>query len=314
MGVKILWLWLVTLLVVSSAFAQSPTIMETEDTIVIRQGTKTVLAYNKKSPPAPQGVDPIFERSGFLHPVTSPKGRVVTDMFPADHPHQQGIFSAWVKTTYDGRAVDFWNLARGTGRVLHDEVISTEEKPGLATFVVDLLHRAEKEPPIDILKETWKISVRSDDPTLHIIDLELTQQALTDKPLIIKKYHYGGFAVRGASEWMDSDEAKQGKFLNDLGSDRKTGNHQRAKWVALSGNIQGDSASIVVLNHPKNFRSPQAARLHPKKPYFCFSPCVDDSFRIDRQHPYHARYRILVLDAKPNAESINQQWKAWAEE
>ena len=45
--------------------------------------------------------DAVFERSGFLHPVFTPKGRCVTESFPADHPHQQGIFSAWVKTAHD---------------------------------------------------------------------------------------------------------------------------------------------------------------------------------------------------------------------
>ena len=81
---------------------------------------KVVVTYNKVSPPAPPGIDAVYERSGYLHPVSSPRGRVVTDTFPIDHPHQHGVYSAWVKTNYDGRVIDFWNLAGGTGRVLHD--------------------------------------------------------------------------------------------------------------------------------------------------------------------------------------------------
>lgn len=303
------------------ATAQSPKIVETPQAIVIKLGEQTVLTYNKTSPPVPNGIDKIYRRSGCLHPVVTPQGRTVTAMFPADHPHQHGIFSAWVKTTYEGRSVDFWNLGRGTGRVLHERVVSKSEKDGNAMFEVDLLHRAQSEPPVDILRERWKITVHPSEVTYHCFDLELKQTALTEKPLIIQKYHYGGFAVRGPTRWVSDKlpedlqiQQEPSEFLNDLGSDRKQGNHQHAKWVALAGLIDGEPASIIVLNHPENFRSPQAARLHPKKPYFCFAPCVDGTFRIDQQHPYQARYRILVIDTKPDPEQVNKWWKAWASE
>jgi len=84
--------------------------------------------------------------------------------------------------------------------------------------------------------------------------------------------------------------------------------------VALWGMIDGNPATIAVLSHPSNFRAPQAARLHPTKPYFCFAPCVDDTFRIDRAHAYRARYRYLVTDAKPDADWLDEQWKKWAGE
>jgi hypothetical protein len=33
-------------------------------------------------------------------------------------------------------------------------------------------------------------------------DLETTQSALTDKPLLVQKYHYGGLALRGPVAWL----------------------------------------------------------------------------------------------------------------
>ncbi len=93
--------------------ARAPTLdlKETESTITISFQAKPVVVYNKQSPPVPAGIDPVYQRSGFLHPVSSPDGTIVTATFPLDHPHQHGIFSAWVKTSYDGQPVDFWNLA-----------------------------------------------------------------------------------------------------------------------------------------------------------------------------------------------------------
>jgi len=304
--------------------AQSLQIEHTEAVIAVYQDGRPILVYNLRSPDLPDGIDPVYRRSGFLHPVNSPQGRTVTATFPVDHPHQHGIFSAWVKTTYDDHLVDFWNLAGGTGRVLHERVESTFATANAAGLEVDLIHRVESTPPVDVLRERWKIVVYPSDGSYHRFDLETVQTAITDKPLLIHKYHYGGVALRGPTHWLTPNDAdveqssdvrrEPSSFLNDRRSDRIVGNHQHAKWVALTGTQEGRPVTIGVLCHQDNFRSPQAARLHATKPYFCFAPCVDDEFTIDRDHPYRARYRYLITDAPPNAVWLDQQWTAWHEE
>lgn len=314
-------LWLTGTCLASAVAAQPLKVVETDDVITVNYDDKVVVTYNKVSPPAPAGIDSVYERTGCLHPVSSPRGRTVTEMFPLDHPHQQGIFSAWVKTAYHGQPVDFWNLAGHTGRVLHERVVSTFQERDAVGFEVDLIHRAETMPPVDVLRERWKITVYTTDRTYHCFDLETHQTAITDRPLTVSKYHYGGIALRGPSRWRTAEDGdtqnhpdlarEPSQFLNDHGSDRVTGNHQHAKWVALSGSILGEPVSIAVLCHSGNFRAPQAARLHPSKPYFCFAPCVDGDFTIDRDHPFKARYRYLIMDVQPDNEWIDQQWKTW---
>ena len=299
---------------------------ENESAATIRQSGKIVLVYNKQSPPVPEGMNPMYHRSGFLHPVASPAGRVVTETFPFDHAHQHGIFTAWTKTKWHDREIDFWNLAGGTGRVLHQRIISTFANDGRIGFEADLIHRAEKEPIVDILRERWKITVFETDGSYHGFDLQTTQQALTDIPLIIEQYHYGGVAYRGPVRWLadgDSDVKKQAAdstpslvrepsdMSNDLGSDRIKGNHEHARWVSVSGQIEGQPVTITVLCHRDNFRAPQAARLHPAKPYFVFSPCVDDEFVIDRDHPFSGSYRYLISDAVPDTKWLCEQWDVW---
>ena len=296
-------------------------LLETDEAIVVKQNGVVVVHYNKISPPAPDGIDSVYRRSGCLHPVASPQGRVATQMFPFDHPHQHGIFSAWVKTKYDGKPIDFWNLAGGTGRVAHERVVNSFQRPDAAGFVVDMLHRATADRPANVLRERWKITAYPTDGGHHRFDLETVQTALTDKPLTVSQYHYGGLALRGPTRWLTSADREARKrpelplessgFVNNLGSSRVAGNHQRAKWVALWGLIDGQPVTIAVLCHADNYRSPQAARLHPTKPYFCFAPCVHGDFVIDRDHPLKGRYRFLVTDAKPDAKWLDQQWEMW---
>jgi lysophospholipase L1-like esterase len=292
---------------------------ETETTITIHHQSKLVLVYNKQSPPVPSGMNPLYHRSGFLHPVNSPLGKTITATFPKDHPHQHGIFSAWVKTTWNDREIDFWNLAGGTGRVLHQRVVSTSTDKRNVCFEVDLIHRTEETPIVDILRERWKVTAIPTDGSYHAFDIDSVQHAQTDLPLILQEYHYGGIAVRGPIAWLSpdkkskTDESGQScSIVNDLGSDRVKGNHEHAKWVCMTGETDSHPMSIAVLSHPNNFRAPQSARLHPSKPYFVFSPCVDGEFRIDRQHPYAARYRFLITDAAADQTWLNDQWNAWS--
>ncbi len=306
------------------AWAQTLRLVETEKTIVVEQSGVIVLAYNKVSPEVPEGIDPIHERSGFLHPVSSPQAKVVTAMFPFDHAHQHGIFSAWVNTTYDGRDVDFWNLAGGTGRVLHDLVVRTFETADATGFEVDLVHRTQTKPIVDILHERWKVTAYPTDGSYHCFDIQTEQTAVTEKPLTINKYHYGGFAFRGPISWLTAKDSgarknagmklEQNEFLTSLGSDRLNGNHEHVNWVSINGSLEDKPVSIAVLSHANNFRAPQSARLHPSKPYFCFAPCVDGEFVIDRDHPLTGQYRFLIADRKIDAEWIDKKWSEWCSE
>ncbi|HUP78789.1 MAG TPA: DUF6807 family protein, partial [Pirellula sp.] len=270
------WYWILALLLgvradlaVTAVASESLRIAETDSTLTISRGQSIVLVYNKISPLVPEGIDPIYQRSGFLHPVKTPKGKTITEAFPKDHPHQHGIFLAWVKTSYGDRSIDFWNLAGRTGRVVHERVVSTFQNDASAGFEVDLIHRAES-PALDILRERWKVKVLEPVGDYYCFDLESFQQALTDTPLVVEKYHYGGMAFRGISKWLtkvdkdknsgDSLQLEPSSFLNSAGQDRKSGNHTPSTWVALSGTIEQQAASIAILSHSKNFRAPQSAR------------------------------------------------------
>jgi lysophospholipase L1-like esterase len=46
-------------------------LVEDDATVTIRQSGRILLTYNKLSPPLPDGMDPAYRRTGFLHPVAS---------------------------------------------------------------------------------------------------------------------------------------------------------------------------------------------------------------------------------------------------
>lgn len=292
----------------------------TKTGITVSSQGKTILRYNKVSPSAPSGIDQIYERSGFLHPVMTPKGKVITEAFPFDHPHQQGIFSAWVSTTWNGHPVDFWNLAKGTGCVLHQSVHAISTKGHDVEFAVDLIHRMKKPVVVDILKERWTIRIREETDGIYLIDLHSKQSSLTEHPLLIKKFHYGGFAVRGPVEWLSPKQKATGENIrttsrcqiaNEHTTDRLVGNHQRSRWVTMSGLVDQLPASITMMHANAEMNERNTARLHPSKPYFCYAPCVERELKITFDQPFESHYRFLVADSIPQPNWIEDQWEKW---
>ena len=105
--------------IVASEKRHRPLMKSTDrgDAVVIEQEDKPVYAYQYQKAPTPQVIPEIFSRAGYIHPLWSPAGQVLTRIQPPDHYHHYGIWNPWTHTEFNGREVDFWNLAKDQGRV-----------------------------------------------------------------------------------------------------------------------------------------------------------------------------------------------------
>lgn len=286
-------------------------------------GDRPVLQYNAAVVESPEGIEPIYRRSGQIHPLFAPSGSVVSDDFPPDHAHQHGVFFAWVNTTFEGRRLDFWNQKGKTGQVEHAATLGTTGGPVFGEFRVKLRHNDLTAPggPKAVLDEVWTVRAYGISDAF-LVDFESRQTCAGPEPLTINKYHYGGMGMRGNRGWFDPiakgdhppDPARSGgsDFLTGEGKDRGNGNHTRPRWVELSGRVGDRPAGVAMLDHPDNFRSPQPVRLHPTKPYFCFAPMVLGAFEIAPDRPYVSRYRLVVHDGPPDAAAIDRLWRDYA--
>ncbi|MCK4746728.1 MAG: PmoA family protein, partial [Bacteroidales bacterium] len=93
-----------------------------------------VLTYVHTETLPPDGIDPIYRRSAYIHPLRSPGGEVLTRIQPPDHYHHYGIWNPWTRTRIGERGLDFWNLGSGQGTVRFAEYLGMEETGELAGF------------------------------------------------------------------------------------------------------------------------------------------------------------------------------------
>lgn len=281
-------------------------------------GDAPVLFYRLDRNALPRtDIKPEIIRAGYIHPVFSPAGQLVTDDYPSNHVHHHGIWTPWTKTSFQGRAPDFWNMQNKTGAEDLIAVDRTWDGPvhgGLEARLkmVDLTAPS----PITALNETWRLTVYAIAGVprpVRMFDLAVAQQCATNDPVILPKYHYGSFGLRGAGAWNGPGDAA--RFLTSEGvTDRIKGNDTRARWVYLGGRTpSGQLAGTTALGHPDNFRAPQPIRLHPDMPYFSYVPQQLGEFRIAPGETYRVRYRFIVADGEPDRALLDAYWNGYAQ-
>ncbi len=294
-------------------------LIETANVIRVTQGDKPVLEYIKTEKPVPEGIEPYYSRSGYIHPVYTPTGEELTGDFPADHAHQHALFFAWTNARYDGQRVDFWNQAEDIGRIEFREVVSLNRDERQVSFSVKHAFMVKSNGSwIDALHEIWTVTVHRTPEDHFLFDIESVQECATEKPLKLAEYHYGGMSIRGNYQWLKEKEDHSinpgdVQYLTSDGKDRWEGNHTRPNWVAFSGKIDGQEVTAAVFCSPRNFRAPQSVRIHPNKPYFCFAPMVDGPFEIAPGERYVSSYRYLVTSETADANTIERHWRKYTE-
>ena len=291
-----------------------PFIQETDDSLIIFTGEeKPLFEYLKKPSKEAEKHPPHYTRSGYIHPMYSPSGKILTGDYAADHPHQHGIFFAWTKSRFQGKPTEFWNQKKQLGDIRYQGSEWKTDKSGKIILESRQIFTAGKDSAEPILSETWQIEIPAKQNDYYQFDLISTQSCATDDPLLIQKYHYGGMAIRGNDQWMEKNKNGKpvGKMITSEEKNRENGNHSRPRWVSLHGPVDGQECGVVVMNHPDNFRFPQWVRLHPKMPYFVFAPMVEEPFRIEPGKPYVSKFRYLTYDGTPDHEVIEGSWKEW---
>jgi hypothetical protein len=294
---------------------QSVNIGPGEDGLTLTIDGKAVLNFrtDKTKKPREDIKDDIL-RAGYLHPVRSPSGAIVTGDYPSNHAHHHGIWTPFTKAVFQGRTTDFWNMQnkkgeeqlRAVGRLWAGEVHGGFDAELRMT---DLSGTA----PIDALIDRWSVkayAIKGSQKPMHVFDLTTTQTCATNDPLELPQYHYGSFGLRGPESWDGKDGAR---FLTSEGiSDRKKGDSTRARWCYLGGKTEAGISGTAVLGYPDNFRFPMPLRLHPDMPYFSIVPQKLGAFSIQPGKPFVTRYRFIVTDGEPDAKLFDACWNSLA--
>jgi hypothetical protein len=285
--------------------------------LIVSSGNKNILQYNYKSWYPPAGVDTVFKKSGFIHPVWTPSGVPLTRVNPPDHYHHYGIWNPWTKVKFKGKVVDFWNLRSRQGTVRFSDFISKEEGQVYGGFKALQKHvvfgeNGSEEIP---LHEVIEVKVYNVGENMWLWDFVSTLNCATDDSVILMQYRYGGYGFRATEEWTN----KNSKILTSEGKTRSQADSAVARWCLIEGDLKGGHGGIVFMSHPTNYNFPEPTRVWPENAnnnrgdvFFSFSPTRDKDWVLKPGKKYVLRYRMLVYDGSLNATEAEQAWKGFA--
>jgi hypothetical protein len=284
-------------------------VTKSDSALILQKGKQRVLQYNYAVVPGPEGQSKLYDRSGFIHPLWSPSGSVLTNIHPKDHYHHLGIWMPWTHTEFEGKPVDFWNLGEGQGTVRFDRFLSTTSGPVYGGFQAEQDHVALKTSTGEkvVLKEVWDVrvyNVGGPEKGYWLWDFVSTQRCVADSPLKLLQYRYGGFGFRATADWKGDTAA----YLTSQGKD---GHATRARWCDTAGVSDGNWKGITFFSNPKNFRHPENMRIWPEfenDVFFNWAPVQAGDFEMRPGVDHVFRYRQYVHEGKIDIDRTEQLW------
>lgn len=278
-------------------------------------GGHELFRYHAQTDPAPAGTSPLFARSAFIHPLATPSGHVLTGTRPADHYHHMGLWHAWTETKFRGEKVDFWNLKDATGLVRFAGYDWRHRGRAWSGFAARQDHVAwpGQDRETKVLEEILLVRAWISGPAL-VLDYEFTQKNVSDAPLELTAYRYGGgLAFRGRPDWLKATS----DYLTSEGKTRTDAFQSRARWVGAHGPTTGDAKGCaVILSHPSNPDAPQRLRTwvgdHAGAIFMNFVPTQEKASVIEAGASLTLRYRVLTMDQPLDKTTIEGFWEDYS--
>ncbi|MDZ7719811.1 MAG: ThuA domain-containing protein [Balneolaceae bacterium] len=283
-------------------------------------GDKKILNYRYAPMGVPDGVDEIYSRGGYIHPIWSPGGEVLSRIQPPDHYHHYGIWNPWTRTEFEGREIDFWNLGDGEGTVRAKHVPERVEGAIYGGFKAIHDHVDFTAPSGEkiALHEQWEVLVWNADPeqNIWIIDFISTLNPATEEPFTIKEYRYQGFSLRATEKWNDNNT----ELLTSQGYDKSNANATRARWIDVNGisEVEEGRSGILFMTNPGNYNFPELLRIWPEganggeeNVYINFNPAQDRDWTLKPGNSNTLKYRMVVYDGTIEPEQANLYWESY---
>jgi hypothetical protein len=285
-----------------------------------------------------------------LFPLRTANGTIVTRGFPleprvgerTDHPHHVGLWLNYENVN----GVDFWNNSTALsaeqqakmGTIVHRRIVKTRNGANEGELEVEMDWLIEGQP---ILHETTDFIFRAS-PGARVVDRISTLTAL-DKPVVFKDAKDGmlGLRVRRELEQPSTEAATYTdasgrpttvKAMDTNGvtglyrsSEGKTGDavwSTRGRWATLTGKVNHEDITLVMLDHPKNAGFPtywhaRGYGLFAANPLgqAVFSNGKEKlNFTIQPKQSATFRYRLSILDSAATTDQVEAQYHQFVDE
>ena len=286
-----------------------------------------------------------------LFPLRAASGTVVTRGFPleprpgerTDHPHHVGLWLNYENVN----GVDFWNNSTALpaeqqakmGTIVHRRIVKTSSGADQGELEVEADWIMPDGQPV--LREATKFIFRAG-PGRRVVDRISTLTAL-EKPAVFKDVKDGLLGLRVRRE-LEQPSTEAVTFTDASGrpttvkamdtngvsglyrsSEGKIGDDvwgTRGRWATLSGKVDAQDVTLLMLDHPQNAGFPTYWHARGYG-LFAANPLGEEIFSkgkeklnltIEPKKSVTFRYRLVILDSATTPEQADAQYQKFADE
>ncbi|HEV8513189.1 MAG TPA: PmoA family protein, partial [Cyclobacteriaceae bacterium] len=285
--------------------------------LTIHDGNKNLLRYNYKTVYPPAGIDTVFKRSAFIHPLWTPHGQVLTRIQAPDHYHHYGIWNPWTHVLFEGDTVDFWNLKSRKGTVRFKDFVSIVSGPVYAEYAAHHEHVAFKKDGKEKVAlselQTVRVYKPEENSNYYLVDITIEMKCASESPFLILEYRYAGLGWRATEQWNKDNS----EVLTSESKTRKDADGSNAKWFLVQGNLDNDYGGAAMMSHPLNYNHPEPLRIWPENSnkgemFAMFAPTKNKDWLLSPGQTYTLKYRFVAFNDHLAKEKAESAWSYFA--
>ena len=280
-------------------------IFETNEGFIFKEADEKVMSYQRRH----KSINGKFLRANYIHPLYGLDGQILTEDFPADHPHHRGIFWAWHQVWLgDKKLGDNWAAQDFFWDVYDAKILTVDSKS--RALQVHVLWKSPLWTDADgkkkaFLKETTAIRVHRTQNDIRKIDFEIQLLALEEGMRLggsedVKGY--GGFTTRIPLPDGLSFTGTRGPV------EPKNLSVEAGPWLDFSGDFgtDGNTSGLTILCHNSSPGYPQRWILRRKGSaqnpvYPGRHPVV-----LPCEKPLILRYRLIIHRGKLSRRDLDK--------
>lgn len=294
------------------------TVSQENGRIEIRDNKQLVFGWQTAPITNPVG-GPKFKGSAFIHPLRTPSGFQLTRIQPDDHKHHFGVWWPWKLVKVDNQKYNTWEIQQGQGR--HAGVSAKILSQSADKVVLDLTNQSEIKSkdgtyqPVILERTTLRFSRLGKDA--YVLDIDIQQQPVKGKKVIISQYRYSGFSWRGTSAWNKTNS----HMHTSGGHHRDNANGQKAHWAMVNGSSntpQKKATMLIMSGASKHGGTPELLRIwdskaHNGAPFINFNPVMKASIPMEKGKTAitSRRYRLILSDHAITPAEAEKLWMSW---
>lgn len=254
----------------------------------------------------------------FLHPLRTTGGILLTAFEPWDHWWHRGHWFSWQFLN----GVNYWEEAAGespdqgvTEFVGPEAVIMAPEAAAVVTH-----YRYRSTDGEIVMEDRRELSIGLPQPDGHyVMDWRLTftaRKAVTvNRHAITPERDWGGYS---GLAWRCARTMGQFRLLNSEGRTDTAVQHERARWVDLTGHADGGHGlvgGVTLMDHPDNVGHPTHWKAFGTEGFGFLNPApvMMAPISLAENEALTLRYRSLVHDRVLEQDVLEAEYASYAE-